>query len=43
MKKNVLASPSGPTIQAVYIKWYPRNFVPKAFQLSVIERKIIWP
>ena len=43
MKKNLLASPSGPTIQAVSVKWYPRNFVPKTFQVSVKERKILWP
>ena len=29
IKKTLLACPSGPTIQAILVKWYPRNFVQK--------------
>jgi hypothetical protein len=44
-EKTLLACPRGPTIQAVSVKWYPRNFVPKtylqfwqSFQVSVKEK-----
>ena len=33
-EKPLLASPSGPTIQAVSVKWYPRNVVPKTYLQS---------